>query len=204
MLQLFPTQIHLKNLTRGNLQKFNSLLLEDCRQVQRTDIAGQKWSKKNYLGGYTSYASMNQLHLFSEPFGQLKKNLDQHVAEFVQNLELDLPKNSLKLSTLWLNIMPAGVTHSMHIHPLSVISGTYYVQTPANCSVLKLEDPRMQFMMGSPPKKKSAQAEHKNFYSIAPKSGQVVLFESWLRHEVPAHATKSERVSISFNYDWFR
>ena len=204
MLQLFPTSIHLKNLTRGNLQKFNASLLEDCRQVQRTDIAWQKWSKKNYYGGFTSYASMNQLHLFSNTFGQLKRNLDLHVAEFVKNLDFDLPKNSLKLSTIWLNIMPPGVTHSMHIHPLSVISGTYYVQTPHDCSVLKFEDPRLQFMMGSPPKKKSARPENKNFYSLSPKSGQVVLFESWLRHEVPANPSKAERISISFNYDWFR
>jgi uncharacterized protein (TIGR02466 family) len=30
----------------------------------------------------------------------------------------------------------------------------------------------------------------------------VVLFESWMRHEVTANPVESERVSISFNYDW--
>jgi len=34
-------------------------------------------------------------------------------------------------------------------------------------------------------------------------AGQVVLFESWLRHEVPSHPTAAERVSVSFNYNWF-
>jgi uncharacterized protein (TIGR02466 family) len=29
-----------------------------------------------------------------------------------------------------------------------------------------------------------------------------VLFESWLRHEVPMHRCDAERVSVSFNYHW--
>jgi uncharacterized protein (TIGR02466 family) len=34
-------------------------------------------------------------------------------------------------------------------------------------------------------------------------AGSVVLFESWLRHEVAPNPLDSERVSISFNYGWF-
>jgi uncharacterized protein (TIGR02466 family) len=33
-------------------------------------------------------------------------------------------------------------------------------------------------------------------------AGNVTLFESWLRHEVPSNPLKAERISISFNYDW--
>jgi len=28
------------------------------------------------------------------------------------------------------------------------------------------------------------------------------LWESWLRHEVPANNSSEERISISFNYSW--
>jgi hypothetical protein len=31
----------------------------------------------------------------------------------------------------------------------------------------------------------------------------VFLFESWLRHEVVANPVAAERVSVSFNYNWF-
>jgi hypothetical protein len=31
----------------------------------------------------------------------------------------------------------------------------------------------------------------------------VTLFESWLRHEVPANPVTGVRVSVSFNYSWF-
>jgi uncharacterized protein (TIGR02466 family) len=38
---------------------------------------------------------------------------------------------------------------------------------------------------------------------VAAKVGQVVLFESWLRHEVPPNPSKAPRISISFNFSWF-
>jgi uncharacterized protein (TIGR02466 family) len=37
---------------------------------------------------------------------------------------------------------------------------------------------------------------------IAAKASDVVLFESWLRHEVPPARYVGERISISFNYGW--
>jgi uncharacterized protein (TIGR02466 family) len=39
--------------------------------------------------------------------------------------------------------------------------------------------------------------------TVAAKAGQLVMFESWLRHEVPPNPTRSERVSVSFNFNWF-
>jgi uncharacterized protein (TIGR02466 family) len=38
-------------------------------------------------------------------------------------------------------------------------------------------------------------------YPVA--AGNVILFESWLRHEVSANPVAEDRVSISFNYNWF-
>jgi uncharacterized protein (TIGR02466 family) len=57
-------------------------------------------------------------------------------------------------------------------------------------------------MMASPPRKAQAGARNRRFIELAPRAGQVVLFESWLKHEVPVHQGEQERVSISFNYDW--
>lgn len=98
--------------------------------------------------------------------------------------------------------MPEGAFHTMHIHPLSVISGTYYVQTPKNCSAIKFEDPRMVGFMASPPRAEKAQERNQRFVELKPQAGHVVLFESWMRHEVPQNLSSTERISISFNYDW--
>ena len=35
-----------------------------------------------------------------------------------------------------------------------------------------------------------------------PLPGEVFLWESWLRHEVPVNMADDDRISVSFNYGW--
>jgi uncharacterized protein (TIGR02466 family) len=67
---------------------------------------------------------------------------------------------------------------------------------------LKIEDPRMGFLMNSPPRKASAPANEQNYILLTPRPGDFVLFESWVRHEVPPHRVRAPRLSISFNYEF--
>ena len=53
-----------------------------------------------------------------------------------------------------------------------------------------------------PPRLADAPAEQQSFVYLTPEPGTVLMWESWLRHEVPANAAKRERISISFNYGW--
>jgi len=41
-----------------------------------------------------------------------------------------------------------------------------------------------------------------NFIYVAPAVGDVLLWESWLRHEVPMNMSEEDRISVSFNYSW--
>jgi uncharacterized protein (TIGR02466 family) len=177
-------------------------LREEIYQIRGIDSAGEIWSRKNYPGGYTSYGSMDQLHQFSTTFQILEKAIDKKVAQFAKNLEMDLSGKKLKMTSFWVNIMSTQVVHTMHIHPLSTISGTFYVQTPKNSSAIKFEDPRLVNFMASPPRKANARKENQRFISVAPKAGQLILFESWMRHEVPPNQSLDDRISLSFNYDW--
>ena len=55
-------------------------------------------------------------------------------------------------------------------------------------------------MMAAPLRRSDAPEEMRPFVYAEPKAGTIFLWESWLRHEVPAGSAKSERISISFNY----
>ena len=55
--------------------------------------------------------------------------------------------------------------------------------------------------MAAPPRKASARS--RPWVVLPAESGTLVLFESWLRHEVAANPLTAERISISFNYGWF-
>lgn len=197
----FATRIY-----RGEYAAPGDALIEEldlaCRSIAEDDLAGQRWSRKHGYLGYTSYASLNDLPWRVPAFAALVRRLDRHVAAFAKELEFDLRGRKLKLDSLWLNILPPGGVHTSHIHPHSVVSGTCYVAVPAGASAIKFEDPRLGFMMAAPPRKPKARPENRQFVYIAPQPGTVLLWESWLRHEVPLNEAAEERISVSFNYAW--
>jgi len=198
----FPTYVYHEPLQNKGLERFNEDLADECRNLRDYDDAGRKWSEKNYPGGYTSYASLNQLHKFSSTFGTLERKLTSHVRRFSTALDMDLRARKIHLTDLWVNIMPEHAAHSLHLHPLSFISGTYYVVTPQGCPGLKFEDPRLSKFMAAPPKTPKVRPANQPHITYPARAGHVILFESWLRHEVAANRTKAERISISFNYNW--
>ncbi len=57
--------------------------------------------------------------------------------------------------------------------------------------------------MAAPPRKAQAGRETKPWVTFPAEVGRVILFESWLRHEVVPNPVKGERISVSFNYNWF-
>jgi len=199
---LFVTKIYRAEFPEEQAERLNAELEAACLSIAEDDEAGQRWCRKNGYPGYTSYASLNDLPWRVPVFRQLTRGLDTHVAAFAKELEFDLKKGKLVLDSLWINILPPGGVHTSHIHPHSVVSGTYYVTIPDGASALKFEDPRLAMMMAAPPRKTKARPENRQFAYMAPKPGTVLLWESWLRHEVPVNEADSERISISFNYAW--
>jgi uncharacterized protein (TIGR02466 family) len=174
-------------------------LLGMAHGLARDDRAGVRWSREHRYKGYTSYASLNDLPLRDPDAAALVKKLDRHVAAFANACAFDLPKR-LKCDSLWVNILKPGGTHSGHIHPHSVVSGTLYLDVPEGAGGLKFEDPRLPLMMAAPMRSNDAPEALRPHITMAPRPGMILLWESWLRHEVEANGAKSERVSISFNY----
>ena len=201
--KLFPTHVYSARLRGAAGGKLNGRLLRECRQLSLDDAAGRRWSAKRYPGGYTSYGSAHRMHRLSPTFAALERAIDRHVAGFAGSLDLDLAGRELAMTDCWVNIMPHGTTHGLHLHPLATISGTYYVKTPRGCPGLKLEDPRLARMMAAPPRLAKAARENRPWVVMPAAAGSLLLFESWLRHEVPANLATGERISISFNYGWF-
>ena len=200
---LFVTRLYRAKLSELGKKKVNyDELKSSCEAIAQDDEAGQQWCDDNGYPGYTSYASLNDLPWRFPIFADLEKALDKHVAAFVKDLSFDLGDKKLKCGSFWINILPEGGMHASHIHPHSVISGTTYVSMPKGTSALKLEDPRLPMMMHAPLRTKKAGQELQSFVYVKPEVGEVLLWESWLRHEVPMNMAEEERISVSFNYEW--
>jgi uncharacterized protein (TIGR02466 family) len=175
-------------------------LERSCRALAEEDGAGRRWSCDQGYRGYTSYASLNDLPARDPDMAALVRQLNRHVARFAEACAFDLRGRKLRLDSLWVNVLKAGGGHSGHIHPHSVVSGTFYVAVPPGSGALKLEDPRLPMMMAAPVRRPDAPDELKPFVYVEPVAGSLLLWESWLRHEVVPGRSRAERISISFNY----
>lgn len=164
------------------------------------DVAGNAWCDAEGYPGYTSYASLDDLPERFPEFAALKKHLDKAAAKFAAALHWDMDGLKLELDALWVNILGEGGHHSGHIHPGSVISGTYYVCVPEGAGRLKFEDPRLPMMMAAPQLVDDAPEAARRFVYVQPAEGHCLLWESWLRHEVMPSAAEEARISVSFNY----
>jgi uncharacterized protein (TIGR02466 family) len=198
----FPTFIYSEPLLKTGLERFNADLAAECRSLREFDRAGRNWSKKNYPGGYTSYASLNELHRFSSTFTRMEGRITRHVRLFAKALDMDLRGREIRMTDCWVNIMPPNSAHSMHLHPLSFLSGTYHVATPEGCPGIKFEDPRLDRFMAAPPRIASPRKANLTHVTYPARAGNLILFESWLRHGVAQNSANGERISISFNYNW--
>jgi uncharacterized protein (TIGR02466 family) len=197
---LFVTKLYRARL-EGAVE-LNRDLAGACRDIAKEDGAGRRWSRENDYQGYTSYASLDDLPKRDPAFADLKKRLDRHAGAFARALHLDLAGQKLTLDSMWINILDPGGAHSGHLHPHSVLSGVYYVRTPMGASALKLEDPRLPLMMAAPPRLEDAPDAEQTFVYLEPSAGDVLMWESFVRHEVPPNMAKRARVSVSFNYRW--
>jgi uncharacterized protein (TIGR02466 family) len=189
MRSLFVTKIHEAEVADETLL---GELAHSIRSLAIDDTAGVRWSKQHFYSGYTSYASLNDLPRRDPAFAELTKVLTRHAAAFAKECALELERKP-RLDSLWVNLLKGGGQHSGHIHPHSMISGTLYVEAPRGSGAIRFEDPRVPLMMAAPRRPDT-------FVSIEPRAGLLLMWESWLRHEVLRGTAKRERLSISFNF----
>lgn len=174
-------------------------LAHSIRTLAADDGAGRRWSRDKGYKGYTSYASLDDLPRRDPIFADLARLLTRHAAAFANELSFDLARKP-RLDSLWVNLLKAGGHHSSHAHPHSILSGTFYVEVPQGSGSIRFEDPRSGLMMAAPPRRPDAPEALAPFATVAPRPGLLLLWESWLRHEVLPGTAKADRLSVSFNF----
>jgi uncharacterized protein (TIGR02466 family) len=184
--QLFPTLLYEAEADPALVGE----LARSIRALAADDQAGKRWSKQHRYAGYTSYASLNDLPRRDPAFADLARLLARNARKFATELGWN---RTPKLDSLWVNLLKVGGHHSAHIHPHSAISGTLYVEVPDGSGAIRFEDPRLPMMMAAPTRPET-------FVSVEPQPGLLLMWESWLRHEVLPGTGRGERLSISFNF----
>jgi len=196
MRSLFVTQLYEAEIAD---EAMLGELAHSIRTLAQDDAAGRRWSRECGYKGYTSYASLNDLPKRDPAFADLARALKPHVARFAKTCAFKLER-PLKLDSLWVNLLPVAGAHRAHIHPHSVVSGTLYVEVPKGSGSIAFEDPRLPLMMAAPPRIDGAADQLRTIVSVEPRAGMLLLWESWLRHEVLTGSGRGERLSVSFNF----
>jgi uncharacterized protein (TIGR02466 family) len=192
MRHLFYTPLYESDLALDLAELAHSI-----HTLAEEDTAGRRWAKEHGYKGYTSYASLNDLPRRDPVFADLARHLTRHAAAFAHDLAWEVKP---KLDSLWVNRLKPGGHHSAHIHPHSILSGTLYVDVPDGSGAIRFEDPRLPMMMAAPPRHPEAPEPLRPFVTVCPRPGQLLLWESWLRHEVLPGTGRKERLSVSFNF----
>lgn len=126
----------------------------------------------------------------------------QPFIEYINKISLNYSKESNLYRgdkfQYWLQDYQSTHKHHPHCHPLSSISGTYYVRANENAGQLRFTSPILNLSKTTPPLNLDISQD---FFHITPRKGLLILFPPWLLHEVlPSPEVNCIRTSFSFNY----
>ena len=137
--------------------------------------------------------------------GQLKntKNKIQNAVNYFTKTVMGIEQN-FRITTSWINKIPKGDWIQQHSHENSVISGVYYIQTTAECSPIIFNKPFLYTNFVHQTIKITFDEKIKNqfnteYIGISPKSGDLLLFPSWLEHTVNNQQPDVDRIGLAFN-----
>ncbi len=194
---LFSTPIYLSHLP--DHERININISKFVQSLKQEDKANRDHSGKGYNPhgvGYTSYfEDRTDQILGHSDLQELVSFLVKCSIEYMRQLRFKLENHRIGIDRVWVNINSQGSYHLAHRHPGSVVSGVYYISIPEpnEGGELVFQDPLDAHRMAEP----SLPSEIGR--KIYPSSGLLVLFPSWLEHEVRLQKSSGNRISLAFN-----
>ena len=191
--KLIPTPVF--HFRVENYQELNTELENYILNLKKKD---EKGTKKSNAGGWHSHNfdinNDNTAKKFAKIFEEFYKNV------IINKMGWKYDSNKVKMEAMWSIINKKGSFNIQHNHPNSYLSAAYYVRHPEKSGNIRFFDPREQKNIRYPKIKKytdlSAVIIEKD-----PKEGDLLIFPSYLFHEVGTNLSDQERVVVSFNID---
>lgn len=146
---------------------------------------------------YTTLNTADQLHRAPQ-FAALAEIIMSEAQAFADSLGINHQDYPLRFTGCWFNIYGPKDGQESHNHPNNVISGSYYLKAPEDCSGIMFHSPMAETMFLPP--YREINALNTSGVEMAVHEGALVLFPSWLKHSVRPSPATDERISISFNF----
>ena len=185
----FPTSIYIHDVKDPTAM--NQELEKNILKWQQEDPKGLN---KTNRGGWHSPTTMHD----KPEYQQLMAILFNMAQEIFKKEQLD---QSVALGNMWANINPPRAWNLKHNHANAFFSGVYYVKVPVNAGQLEVHDPRPGPQLLRPKQNTdNLSREYWRSVSFDPQEGRIIIFPSWLEHEVKSNESNEMRISISFNF----
>ncbi len=147
------------------------------------------------LGGWQSnFLNMNDIS--SKLFFEVMERIHDLCCHFnLKTSDIDYDWHT------WININKTGDMNISHAHGISLFSGVFYVKAEEKCGNIIFKNPMIlqQFAIGER-KIEKYNSFNSITWHIPPKSGDLIIFPSWLEHYVEPNLSNEDRISIAFNF----
>lgn len=120
--------------------------------------------------------------------------------KILEEFKYNTSELNLRFLNMWLNINYKNASNRVHIHSNSVLSGVYYLKCSKDCGNLIF--PRNyseSFILKSIGDVYEDNTLNHTAISYTPEINKLLIFPSWIPHEVEKNNSEEERISISFN-----
>lgn len=109
----------------------------------------------------------------------------------------ELEENEIRVTDVWAHMTPPGRSTQLHHHMPDHLSCAYYVRTPEGCGNLRLLDDRKHRTIE--PRAATPAPANRQWAEIRAREGLMVIFPSWVSHQVGENRSGETRVSLSMN-----
>ena len=181
---LFPTPVY-------NVIRNSELNLEEFEEIKSIIEAGMR---KNAGNKHSTNS-----YIFETKLKKIKEFCEQQIKKYVEIIISPSQELEFYITESWINVTKPGEFHHLHYHPNSIISGVFYVNTVPEDHI-NLTDPNYKvkaiFNLGD---QKEYNPWNSTQWWLPVEDNQLILFPSWLEHEVKHVEGNKNRISISFN-----
>ena len=167
-----------------------NLIKKECNKIKKNDL-GRKESNKN---GYQS----NNIELNN--YKEIDKLMSFIMAQSYVILNDAKVKDTipLTLQECWVNINKKNCKNLLHAHGNALLSGVVYIDVPEDTGNIRFyKQPNNSYYHNSYYSKDSEFMYQ--YMSYKPINKKVMIFQSFLEHDVEKNLTNKERYSIAFN-----
>eukprot|EP00039_Didymoeca_costata_P001054 m.49282 g.49282 ORF g.49282 m.49282 type:complete len:311 (+) comp10607_c1_seq1:244-1176(+) len=179
-------------LVNSNVKELILRHYENLYNEHGSEVSFTGWESNGINQKYFEWQTNSgwKTYFASDPAVQaLERIFEEAVDVFLLNIGLAKEEIQSRKKGLhaWATVNHEGISHLSHTHPDHMISGVYYVNVPPDSGPLIFSDPR------------GVHPPFDGTLTIKPKAGDLILFPSWLSHQVAPTPGKQPRISIAFN-----